>query len=76
MKTVVLISAIAEWNAVASYGGSDGIYIMHDLELVAAIEAWKQRRLDEIDTQIRASSGWSTSMHLWLRSIGPVWITK
>jgi hypothetical protein len=26
---------------------------MHDLELVAAITAWKQRRLDEIDTQIR-----------------------
>jgi hypothetical protein len=27
--------------------------IMHDFELVAAITAWKQCRLDEIDTQIR-----------------------
>jgi hypothetical protein len=26
---------------------------MHDFELVAAITAWKQRRLDEIDTQVR-----------------------
>jgi hypothetical protein len=31
---------------------SEGINIMHDLELVATITAWKQRRLDEIDTQI------------------------
>jgi hypothetical protein len=45
--------AETSWNAVASYGGSDGIYIMHDLELVTAIDAWKQRQLDEIDTQIR-----------------------
>ena len=45
--------AETQWNAVASYGGSDGIYIMHDLELVPAINAWKQRRLDGIDTQFR-----------------------
>jgi hypothetical protein len=27
-----------------------GIYIVHDLDLVPTIIAWKQRRLDEIDT--------------------------
>jgi hypothetical protein len=34
-------------------GASDQVLVEHDAELVAAITAWKQRRLAEIDEQLR-----------------------
>jgi hypothetical protein len=47
--------AETNWNAVGPYGGGphEQVLVEHDAELMAAIAAWQQRRLAEVDGQLR-----------------------